>query len=229
MNRTASIELIVAGCAMIAVAGAAESQTSFIPDRTTIVSGNGITVRVSRHGRILTSTHGREWSEQSVPCRTFLRGIAFGESNFVAVGGSYIDAPGVILTSNDGTNWIRRSRNNKTNLYGVAYGSGLFVAVGDAGTILTSHDGRCWKERPSGTPVALASIAFGNGRFVAGGECGIVLVSTNALQWTQQSLGNSVYVGKLAFYRGVFVLRNADAMFSSTNGSDWMQHHVSAK
>jgi hypothetical protein len=222
MKLVGSIESIVVGCLMVAAARAAKSE-DVLPSRgTTITSGNGLIVCVTRQGRILTSTDGCTWAQQLLPCRTFLRGVTYGNSLFVAVGGSYIDIPGVILTSHDGTNWTRRNRQNKTTLHGVAHGSALFVAVGDAGTILISSNGLDWKPGPSVTSMNLAAISFGNGTFVAGGESGTVLTSTNALHWSDQSLGSSLYFAQLAFQDGVFYLRDSDVTFTSFNGLEWL-------
>jgi hypothetical protein len=53
-----------------------------------------------------------------------LRGVAYGNGLFVAVGDR-----GTILTSPDGVNWTERT--SGTNwLFGVTYGNGTFVAVG---------------------------------------------------------------------------------------------------
>src|SRR5262245_34480065 len=131
MKPALASELIVVSCLVAASGSASEPQPTPALDREPCLTarGNGILVQISHQGRVLTSANGCKWAEQCVPCRTFVRGVAYGNSIFVAVGGSYIDVPGVILTSHDGTNWIRRNCKNKTTLYGVAHGHGLFVAV----------------------------------------------------------------------------------------------------
>ena len=62
-----------------------------------------------------------------------LRGIAYGNGTFVAVGGN-----GTILTSPEGITWTSRTSGTDSILYGVTYGNGTFVAVGTDGTILQS-------------------------------------------------------------------------------------------
>ncbi len=61
-----------------------------------------------------------------------LRGVAYGDGTFVAVGNF---SP--ILTSTDGTEWLVRIP-GATGLFAVGFGDGVFVAVGLGGIILTS-------------------------------------------------------------------------------------------
>ena len=72
----------------------------------------------------------------------FLNGIAYGNGQFVVVGGGEDDPPS-ILTSTDGVNWVPRStrvRDGGFNqmLHGIGYGNGHFVATGDRWMILQS-------------------------------------------------------------------------------------------
>lgn len=197
-----------------------------IPASSTVPAhacGNGLCVRVSHEGGLWASRDGHLWAEQPLAARPFFRSVTFGDGLFVAVGGSYIDLPGVIMTSHDGTNWVRRHSRNKINLHSVAHGHGLFVAVGDQGTIFTSQDGACWKKRRWEASVTLAAIAFGNGVFVAGGESGTILTSTNGVQWTGQTLGHSLYVGKVVFRDDHFLFQNAEVAFTSMDGRGWIR------
>ena len=68
-----------------------------------------------------------------LPQGNTLKGIAYGNGTFVAVGES-----GTILTSTDGTTWTSRTSGTTYGLNSVTYGSGTFVTVGDNGTILQS-------------------------------------------------------------------------------------------
>jgi photosystem II stability/assembly factor-like uncharacterized protein len=235
MNTSPQIQIRIAACllaaSVIVRAGFPESGEwrEPLPQNsgfTEVARGKGIAVRVSPEGGLLTSKDGSRWVEARLDVRTFLRSVTFGQGLFVAVGGSYVDAPGVILTSNNGENWLRRHPKNRINLHGVACGNGLLVAVGDAGTIFTSHDGACWKNRRSGTTMALATIAFGNGIFVAGGESGTILTSTNGLSWIKQNLGESVYVGKVLFQEGTFLAANSQIVFTSTDGQVWNRRPI---
>lgn len=187
--------------------------------------GKGVYARLT-NGRLQTSENKITWNDLPLVIPTFLRGITYGNGLFVAVGGSYVDEPGVIMTSRDGHTWIRRNVRNKINLSGVTYNNGLFVAVGDAGTILTSTDGVAWKTRNSGTAAMLAAVASGKGILVAGGESGTILTSTDGVHWTSGNWGASVYVGKINCRAGVFVAASSDVTFASTDGVTWQRREL---
>jgi len=91
-----------------------------------LTCANGIIVRVSSGGGILTSKDGSGWGEAQLGICTFVRSVTFGQGLIVAVGGSYVDVPGAILTSRDGVTWVRRHATNKVNLHDVTYGDGHF-------------------------------------------------------------------------------------------------------
>jgi hypothetical protein len=118
---------------------------------TDVTFGNGLFVAVgggvsrqgngasySAHDRILTSTDGEQWIEQTVPVDpnrgvVYLTSITYGAGWFVAVGGQ-----GAILTSPDGNHWKARESGAFANLNSISFSTGRFVAVGDAGTMLLS-------------------------------------------------------------------------------------------
>jgi hypothetical protein len=83
-------------------------------------------------GTILTSPDGVTWTRRTSGTNSELRGVAYGDGLFVAVG------DGTILTSPDGVSWTRQTPPTGNWLYGVTYGNGRFVAVGMYGIILTS-------------------------------------------------------------------------------------------
>ena len=183
--------------------------------------GSAIHVRL-KDGRLQSCVDAITWTDCVLPVKTFVRAIAFGHGQVVAVGGSYFDVPASILTSTDALNWTSRRIQTASNLYGVAFGNDLFVTVGEAGAIFTSPNGANWTRRRSAcTDVLLATVTFGNGRFVAGGESGTILTSTNALQWTRTNLPPHIYVGHIAFTNGRFVIRSAAELFSSPDALRW--------
>ena len=75
-----------------------------------------------------------------VPPAVNLSAVAYGNSQFVAVG-DY----GTIVSSADAVNWVLRQSETDYHLSAVAYGNGEFVVVGggedDPPSILTSTDG----------------------------------------------------------------------------------------
>ena len=185
--------------------------------------GNGVFVTINHQGEILASKNGIAQPSHNSGWRTFFRDLVFGNGQFVAVGGSYIDVTGVIVTSPDGLVWTRRNARSKTNLHGVTFGNAQFVAVGDAGTILTSIDGVTWVNRVSGSSAHLATVSFGHGVFVAGGESGTILTSTDGVHWNSQSLGPSVYVGRIVYRNGHFLVSQSGTAHVSVDGHVWHQ------
>jgi photosystem II stability/assembly factor-like uncharacterized protein len=192
-------------------------------------SGGVVHVRI-KDGRLQSCGDAIAWTNCLLPVKTFVRAIAFGYGQVVAVGGSYFDAPASIITSRDGVHWTRCRIQTTSPLYGVAFGNDLFVAVGEAGAIFTSPDGANWTRRRSAcSGVLLATVTFGNGRFVAGGESGAILTSTNALQWTRSTLCPEIYVGHIAFTNGSFVVRHGVDLFSSVDALKWERCHLASR
>ena len=183
--------------------------------------GGAIHVRL-KDGRLQSCVDAITWTDCVLPVKTFVRAIAFGQGQVVAVGGSYFDVPASIITSPDGVHWTRCRIQTASPLYGVAFGNNVFVTVGEAGAIFTSLNGATWTRRRSAcADVLLATVTFGNGRFVAGGESGTILSSTNALHWTRTTLCPEVYVGHIAFTNGSFVVRHGLEFFSSPDALKW--------
>src|SRR5262245_18046129 len=106
------------------------------------VCGNGRWVALGSDGKLRCSTDGIEWSSVYLPLESFLRGVAFGNGQFVAVGGSYASGGSVILTSVNGRCWKLHPSQSKQVLHAVAYSGDRFIAVGASGTILTSKLGQ---------------------------------------------------------------------------------------
>lgn len=145
-----------------------------------------------------------------------LRGVAYGNGRFVAVGGY-----GAIVTSTDGLNW--RARNVRSgNFNAVTFGNGQFVAVGEQQTVFASSNGLDWvcRQAPQGPPSTnLTTIIFGNGVFVAAGNAG-VYSSSNALVWTRNSFSPGAY--SLAFGDGRFIAAASGGVYDlSNNGLGW--------
>lgn len=164
-----------------------------------------------------------QW-RNSVPEVFGLSGIAYGNGQFVAVGGQ------TILTSTDGLNWTPRN-SPTTHLSGIAYGGGLFVVVGYGGTILASNDGADWTVRRSGTADEwLRGVVYGDGRFVAvgykdvgqGGD--IILTSTDGVDWTvrKPATTKTLKLTDIAFGNGRFVaLSTESTILVSADGLEW--------
>jgi len=189
-----------------------------------VAYGNGFAAAVTGDGELMFCGHGVGWDKVKLPCHTFLRSVAFANGLFVAVGGSYVDVPGLILTTRDGKTWTRRASKNKINLYGITYGNGLFVAVGDADTILTSRDGKSWRAQCTPTAdVLLAAVAYSIGTFVVVGDSGTILTSANGIRWRHQNSGISAHLNAVHVSSGGFVAAASELAWTSADGAAWTQ------
>src|SRR5262245_55563013 len=173
---------------------AIESHSGSANSRHGMAFSNGRFVAVNPDGQLQCSGDGVEWQLVSVPINAFVRGVAFGNNQFVAVGGSYVGRPSIILTSSNGRSWQIARCPTQHVLRAVAYGDGRFVAVGDAGVIIGSRDGNRWRQEISGTEGTLAAVAFGNRVFVTSGEDGLLLSSNDGARWMPRNSGTGHYI-----------------------------------
>lgn len=203
----------------------AVSSRSGAPGRSfrAVADGNSASAAVTCDGKLMISTNGVGWDEVNLNFSTFFRGVTCGNGLFIAVGGSFVDEPGVILTSRDSKSWIRRAAGNRVNLYSVAYGGGSFVAVGDADTILTSRDGASWTRRPAPTwDILLAAVAYGNGVYVAVGDSGTILTSRNGVAWFRRRSNTTAYLQDVVYDNGQFVVIGSDGLnWISSDEMSW--------
>jgi hypothetical protein len=185
------------------------------------VFGNDRWVTLTSDGKLRCSTGGIEWNSAYLPVESFLRGVAFGNGQFVAVGGSYLGGGSIILTSANGRSWNLHHCPAKQVLHAVAYSGDRFIAVGAGGTILTSKTGQRWQKQASDTDATLAAVVHGNGTCVVGGDDGLILSSCDAKTWTRQTSGTGRYVSNMVFDRACFVATAGDLQFASSDGSRW--------
>ncbi len=124
-----------------------------------ITYANGLFVAVGQSGVILTSTDGKNWTNQSSGVKQALseyvrkpedvthKAVAYGNGLFVVLShydpGSGMDS--FILCSPDGNQW-RRHWWGDGQFNSVSYGNGVFVAVGWYNRILSSSDGKEWAQ-----------------------------------------------------------------------------------
>ena len=173
-----------------------------------------------------------QWAQRNpAPMAPILRGVAYGNGTFVAVG-----EKGVILTSADGSEWAAQSSGTTAGLNAVVFGNGLFVAAGH-GNILSSPDGATWTTRLSIAPFgAFAAVAFGNGMFVAV-EPGTFpslqpgfYVSPDGLSWrgVSGSVSSAIQLYGVTYGDGIFLAMGYTAgssrgFLTSIDGRVWTQ------
>jgi hypothetical protein len=122
---------------------------------------------------ILTSENGLTWTKTTFDSNYAFKVIAYGNNQFVALGGSY----GSIYSSSNGTAWTSRSTGLYKTLVSVTYGNNKFVVAGEDGLMLTSSDGITWKQINSGTNNYLYSVTYVDDQFMAVGDRGTILIS----------------------------------------------------
>jgi photosystem II stability/assembly factor-like uncharacterized protein len=163
-----------------------------------VAFGNSTFVAVGDFGKIVRSTdNGASWSHvtsgnssgsgaYSLYGTSYLRGVSFGNSTFVAVGQS----GKVIRSTDDGSSWDNVTSGTGDYLRGISFANSTFVAVGSGGTIIRSTDnGSSWDDVNSGTSKVLRGITFGNNIFLAVGDDGTIVKSVdNGSSWTSSTL-----------------------------------------
>ncbi|ADI84086.1 choice-of-anchor D domain-containing protein [Geobacter sulfurreducens] len=200
---------------------------------------------------VLTSTNtGLTWTRRYLAPGHNIRGIAYGNGVFVAVGASGYDLDqnagrqAIILTSSDGITWTPRSSGTFLNLNAVTFANGRFVAVSDynatgdvadeGALILVSTNGITWNtiRKITSTAGNLRSVIAGtNGTtpaLVAVGDFGTVMRSIdNGQSWTEVTSGtiNFAELNGIAFNNTsntYAAIGITSEVFTSTdNGATW--------
>jgi len=157
---------------------------------------------------------GYNWtpvSSSNLPVGLRLRGVAYGDGKFVAVGNVAGASTQSIAYSYDGDMWETGSLPTPSGLINITYQQGLFVAVGQLlGRFYYSLDGLEWFAGTGGNQQY--SVAYGQDKFVSVGIDGTRfkhsyngkdwLTQTNLpsldLPWTGVTYGNGKFVATAA-------------------------------
>ena len=169
------------------------TRQSFDAALTGVAHGNGTFVAVGDNG-IFTSPDGIYWTLRR---EGEVRGVAFGNNMFVAVGSG-------ILTSPDGISWTPRDGTNRY-LFSAAYGNNTFVVTG-SGAFGTSSDGVTWIQKY--TPGSWTGITFGNNTFVAVDftcDLGGIFTSLDGITWTMKYSAGCIQLSEVVYGAGSFV------------------------
>lgn len=163
---------------------------------------------------------GNEWSAGTgLPAANDFRGVAFGASNYVAVG-----TGGAVFKTVDGATWTAATSNTTTDLNAIAYSAtGVrLLAVGANGAYTTSTDATAWSAGNAGTTATLNGIAFGAGTFVAVGTGGTILTTSDGGSWTARTSGTTNTLLGVSFVNALFVATGASGtLLTSTDGTTW--------
>ena len=114
---------------------------------------------------MITSSDATTWTQQTSGFSGEIRGVAYGNGLFVAVGET-----GGMITSTDGITWTARtSQFSTTRIWNVVYTGSRWFAVGESGKMSTSTNGTTWTSETSGFGATgnIQAIAYGGGRLFA--------------------------------------------------------------
>ncbi|MET0286352.1 MAG: hypothetical protein ABW352_17865 [Polyangiales bacterium] len=141
-----------------------------------------------RASRLISRDLGLTWTETGElkgdgDDNNLLRGAAYGNGLFVAVGWN-------LFTSPDGATWTARDKKVSEWIGGLDYGSGLFVGAGGSGTSIFSSDGISWSAGKPRDGTHTRSLAFGGGKFVGATDKVDWWSTTDGNTWTKDSGGH---------------------------------------
>lgn len=147
--------------------------------------GNGMVVSAGGFHFLTATTDGINWNMGGSFTGEHIRGVAFGNGVFVAVGGTDVSV------SSDGLTWNVEMLHGAANARYIAYGNGIFVGIGDGGSIIASGDsGQSWSVTALGTD-AWVSILYGNGYFYIG-DGATLYRSADGIAWQLVNTTNGI-------------------------------------
>ena len=190
-------------------------------DFTSITFGDGRFVAVdAAEGDVLLSLDGLHWSlirqplTGSVPAPTgglHLGAVAYGNGNFVALGGVGSGA-GYVATSVYGYVWNLHRYSPAQAVDAVTFGCGSFVAAGQflgaTGPIISSPTGAVWEASTvaTGDTSSWTAVTYGAGRYVAVDTTGDIFTSRSNADCSQtvpsppQQVSGNIHSGQVWTY-----------------------------
>lgn len=150
----------------------------------TNVRANGKTlVATGADGRLIVSENdGRTWNAVSSPVGANLRGVAYADGAWLAVG----DLGAAAKSFDNGAHWTAVDLGSTGAFRAVAYStSGFWVAGANEGTVLVSREGLAgWTPASLTTDVPFWGATGWRGMAILTGDNGEILTSPEGLNWT---------------------------------------------
>ncbi len=182
--------------------------------------------RQGEHALFSSSADGESWSK---PIKVEVKDgrlidLAYGNGQFLAIGGNMDGHWTTVSSSTDGENWSEAKKFDKEPLLmRVTFGAGQFVAVGIKGRVAVSVDGQKWQDaEPLPELDTFISVAFGNGVFVGAGLHGLRFHSIDGLKWVGRVVGEEgEHINSMIWTGDQFVGVGLGATFFSKDGRDW--------
>lgn len=162
---------------------------------------------------------GTKWNAIYSPVTTFLYGVVWSGSQFVAVGDT-----GTILTSSNGLTWMPRTSGSADRLQSIAWSGSKYAVVGGwGGNVLLSTDGITWSKVSTGVGKFLRKIIWANNQFVAVGM-GTILTSPDGITWIERSVNTLKEISNVTWTGNQYVAiggSNGTVCFTSPDGITW--------
>jgi hypothetical protein len=186
---------------------------------------------------LYSSTNGMNWTSHTNGTVSNFYGVTYGGGLFVAVGdglllNGYASTNRQIYTSPDGINWAQRNSGAPAgdvhSITAVTYGAGRYVAIDNTGYIYTSTSGTTWTRNlisGNSSISAYGYVNYCNGFFVALVNTGTNMVSTDGLSWSPMVKDTTNLFSKVIYAGGLYVASTGSTIFTSTNGTNWVQRN----
>lgn len=190
----------------------------------------GIAVQVGDRGRAYVSFDEQLWSPRPTGTERALRSLTSFHEQLVISGeaGTILYAARTNLAAGGTAGFTLVDLGTSDWLEGIAASSSRLLAVGDHGTLYTSTNLTHWTRLSSGVSSWLRGVAYGNGVFVAVGESGTIARIDSKLSISQPDSGATADLNRAARIGHYFVVvGNSGTLLFSTDGSSWIERHVS--
>ncbi|WP_169741350.1 fibronectin type III domain-containing protein [Andreprevotia chitinilytica] len=204
------------------------TQYAFVLNATNDGSKAGpSTPSISTSARLVGPT--ATWTVGTALTTNTLTSVAYGNSNFVAVGaaGTVYAAPYSYTSTGGVTAWTKPTglpASLSSNLTSVIYDGTRFDAIGADGSTLVSTDTVTWTAATAATGGTNA-LAYGNGVYVAVGNGGSIQSNATAAlagAWTAQLSHTTNNLYGVAYVNNKFVAVGASGtVLTSTDGVTW--------
>lgn len=206
---------------------------------TGVVFGNDVFVAVNlsaTNNQVMRSINwGTSWTaiDSATPTggQHQYRGVAFGNSFFIALGGNVGGDNHIMRSSDNGVTWATGTVPESNNWLSIAFGNGVFVAVAASGTnraMRSTDNGFSWTAIAAAAANSWASVTYGDGVFIAVSTDGTnrTMRSTDlGLTWTPVAAAAANQWFGIAYGGGVFVAVASDGtnrvMRSTDLGLTW--------
>ncbi|WP_249897903.1 Ig-like domain-containing protein [Paenibacillus sp. PK3_47] len=189
-----------------------------------IVYEAGKFVAVGDGGKIINSTNGLNWLEQSSDSTDNLKGISYGGNEFVAVGdkGDIVSAPGAL------NSWTTKIRFMELAFNSVTYNGNKFVVVGNDGKMIHSINGTDdWSDLipVANTTNSLLKVTYtGQEHFIVGSN-GTMFATINPdgiSNWAQYGSIAPSALKAITYANNTYITVGTDGLIgTSTDGRIW--------